>query len=539
MKEILKKIVGGVHYGVDDLYIFPNRAKEKVQKKIDNAINSYTDLSQDHELYLLADTTLFGSAKEGFLLTAERLYSDKLPKEGVPLTEISSFGRLKSSSVDVFQNDKKVGYLFLPGDEDEAIYELLNMYVNIYKLVKPLEDQEISKDELIEKAIEKIENSYFKTPTLSIDDFQVGVLEEDEISGEEKTVVKTEKKPMLPIIEKTIFLMLTPLYLFLIYYKTVMGADLEGLIAVSFVIFILYLPIQILVTENDLELTFDAIFNNYDVVSYLRIVFGILGLLALFTLSHFLPFGKEMEKMFTTGIGIVIYGLWWFLTNRLLKLANEGSDEAKVKIIGWLIFIMTLVLASFMSELPNKIGFEYFLTLAVMIFQVSIVTLLLIPSIGIRVFWNILVAIVKSGLKSAFGSNKKSYSTSNAKDLEESLQVPMAILLLAVMFLVPFIDWINSIVADVDPYMTAIGLTLSMIFISAMGAYFQVRIFVATLVKDVARHKTVTLTVLGVFYGAMIVNMGIVNTIENSSTEIKKVQRGFDMFNRSIQERTR
>lgn len=172
MKEILKKIVGGVHYGVDDLYIFPNRAKEKVQKKIDNAINSYTDLSQDHELYLLADTTLFGSAKEGFLLTAERLYSDKLPKEGVPLTEISSFGRLKSSSVDVFQNDKKVGYLFLPGDEDEAIYELLNMYVNIYKLVKPLEDQEISKDELIEKAIEKIENSFFKNPTLSIDDFQ-------------------------------------------------------------------------------------------------------------------------------------------------------------------------------------------------------------------------------------------------------------------------------------------------------------------------------------------------------------------------------
>jgi Na+/phosphate symporter len=71
-----------------------------------------------------------------------------------------------------------------------------------------------------------------------------------------------------------------------------------------------------------------------------------------------------------------------------------------------------------------------------------------------------------------------------------------------------------------------------MIGISAMGTYFQLRIFSATFFKN---SKSVSLAALCVFYGVMFVNMNIVSSVEQTSKKIHQSQISIKSFNNWLQ----
>ena len=81
-------------------------------------------------------------------------------------------------------------------------------------------------------------------------------------------------------------------------------------------------------------------------------------------------------------------------------------------------------------------------------------------------------------------------------------------------------------------YSVALVLTATMIGISAMGTYFQLQVFSGTFFKN---SKAVSIAVLSIFYGAMLVNMNIVSSVEKTSQKIHKSQISIQNFNNRLQ----
>ena len=67
--------------------------KDIPQKKFNNAINSFLFAPQNETILIFHDSTVFGSAKEGFCLTDKALYSKSMfeKAEKIDISDISSF----------------------------------------------------------------------------------------------------------------------------------------------------------------------------------------------------------------------------------------------------------------------------------------------------------------------------------------------------------------------------------------------------------------------------------------------------------------
>jgi len=58
------------------------------------------------------------------------------------------------------------------------------------------------------------------------------------------------------------FFLLAPIYLVLVYYKTVYDTDIDGLLIVSSMIFLFYLPFQALLSDNSKNISIQILLKN-------------------------------------------------------------------------------------------------------------------------------------------------------------------------------------------------------------------------------------------------------------------------------------
>ena len=111
--------------------------------KLENAIASYAYIvDDDEEIILLYDDTLFGSSKEGFLLTSNRLYSKNIADSGfyadVDIIErmVIDIGRL-TSSIMVYDSEEMVLNMQVTQAsgkaENNAVFHVLNETVRLLR----------------------------------------------------------------------------------------------------------------------------------------------------------------------------------------------------------------------------------------------------------------------------------------------------------------------------------------------------------------------------------------------------------------------
>ena len=335
-----------------------------------------------------------------------------------------------------------------------------------------------------------------------------------------KPVIATRLKEFL-------FLLLTPLYLSLVFYKLSTGADFEGILAVSLVIFVLYLPIQVIASQYEIPLSFDAIFEHEEVLSLIYPLFGIITLTGLFYALQYLGIDKNV----LLGVGIAGYGLWWLMTEKLFALIKNGDAQAKVKMVAMFMFMLGLLLIIKFPNLPKHIDGYYFLELAITVLYVIGIVILMIPRYTLKA----LGILYKDAFKSMFRPTSLPLLIfSPLKALEASIAVILIVFMLFTAVFVPFINWANHVVAGWNPTAIAIVMTIFMIVVSAFGAYFQLRIFISYFVKEHSRVKRSSTIFLTLFYISAVINMGLLGTIKINTEHFKSSQQKIKKLNQSV-----
>ena len=325
-------------------------------------------------------------------------------------------------------------------------------------------------------------------------------------------------------------MLLTPLYLSLIFYKLSTGADFEGLFMVSVTILVLYLPMQLIIKQNELPLSHDVIFSYQEILNLLYPVFALIGMVTIYTVAQ----SFKIDDKILVGIILATYAIWWWLTENLFQIVEKGDEEVQVKMVGMLLFVIALALMDHFPKLPSQIDLWYALELLITIFYVIVMTLFLLPRYGLKV----IKFLAKDALRAANPlSNKKERKQSRSveNDIESVLNVLIMAIFFFVLILVPLINWIASITDGWDPQVIAVIMTLFMIILSAFGAYFQLRIFISYFIKEINTAKKLANISLGLFYLATIVNMGFMETITESTQHLESTQKSIHEFNKKVQ----
>jgi len=341
--------------------------------------------------------------------------------------------------------------------------------------------------------------------------------------------LQSSKRGILTKIKEWLFLALTPLYLWIVFYKLSSGADLEGILTLSAIIFVLYLPIQIITAENELSLSFQEIFGHQAIRSLLYPLFGLLTLVGAFML-----FEKYMVGSKEIGIGlfVALYGVWWYITNNLIDMLANGTETTKFKMISMLLFIISLIVMMKFPHLPSKIDAWYFLELAFSLLYIVMIGLAIVPKYGFKV----LGKLYGSALKSTFGSKNKSSIDYDKVEAAAggSMSILITMFLLYGMIFIPFISWLTSITDSWNSTAIAIFITVVTIVVSSFGAYFQVRLFISYFTQNQKKALRITIITLSIFYIAAIVNMGFIGTVDKSSRSIEFGQQKIHDFNENI-----
>jgi len=109
-------------------YKYLVKGSPEFEIKILNAINAYAAEAAKESPMLLEDHTIFGSAKEGFVLTAKTVYyclgagrTGRFPLDRIVSVSVGSYGKLYSVNFDTIQNGRSVTVrLSYTSDKQEA-----------------------------------------------------------------------------------------------------------------------------------------------------------------------------------------------------------------------------------------------------------------------------------------------------------------------------------------------------------------------------------------------------------------------------------
>ena len=112
------------------------------QKKLNNAFGSYaSSMSSDEVVIFLYDDTVFGSAKEGFILTSKRLYYKNIGFVGdfsdiVDILDLTVRHTMLQSRVTVRTSFKNMDIQITQADQKQALFGVLNETITFLKNLK-------------------------------------------------------------------------------------------------------------------------------------------------------------------------------------------------------------------------------------------------------------------------------------------------------------------------------------------------------------------------------------------------------------------
>ncbi|WP_339180290.1 zinc ribbon domain-containing protein [Paenibacillus sp. FSL H8-0317] len=104
---------------------------DKLTKKMENVKSSYAPIQAENPL-LLFDSTVFGSAKDGFLITDHRIYVHNMMEKGwnISFQEIEQMSLLDSS---ILIDGKRVDINLISGKDRDQFYDFVELLVFVQK----------------------------------------------------------------------------------------------------------------------------------------------------------------------------------------------------------------------------------------------------------------------------------------------------------------------------------------------------------------------------------------------------------------------
>ncbi|UCN00027.1 hypothetical protein LCX93_10925 [Sulfurimonas sp. SWIR-19] len=319
------------------------------------------------------------------------------------------------------------------------------------------------------------------------------------------------------------FFLLMPVYLGLVYYKTVYESDIEGLLALSVIMLLVYLPFASLLAQENAELSIYSLLENEEANRYLNLLFLFVGMFVLlagviFALTFF-HMGHLIANMgmFNIGIALTIYAVWVLLTHRLFLIWLE-SDLINFLKMGFMLFlIIGLFIAHDISNIHQEVGFTYMVTLAWTVVKDIFFLIILMPA-----FFSYMLGFVGDSKKESIGGISLL-----------PLLFTLPGFLFAYIVFVLFIDWASGFINSFNSYQAALALSVSMIVISALGTYFQLRVFMGTFFKQ--NVQKLSYVFLGIFYATMMIHMNLVDSIDKTASSISHMQWEAKHVNKKLQ----
>lgn len=540
---------------------------KKAEKKLKKVQDTYAAPSRHETPLLLLDNTIFGNAKEGFLLTDTTLYySNVLDSGAVVLDTIDDvqWNRPEEKLTLLDANGDRIADIeltILQSKNQRKVVRLIDRFCKALKIADDLHQNGAPDDTFVEHVMQALkeaesaaetkaqnEASRAETSTPAKNDTAAPVKSVESESPMESSVQKVEKvadgtaetvaAKLSPNNERFVTLTmlgLTPLYLFLVYFKTLMGADIDGLISISVLILVIYVPIGAAVTDNRLPVSIRTVITNTSLPKYLYLVIGLTLSILLLAFVDSLHINFRDKQNIGAAVSIVVYGFWWFISGHLNRLAKEGSDATRFKVLFWTYFILTLLIIRYLPPLPNEINFEYFVKLLYSMFHILVIISLFIPQVGRKILGVLFGMMAKKGYESVFGSKKKK----RAMSLDGAMQGLGTLAFFALMFygvvFVPFMNWLTTTMSSIDPFWTSALFTTAMILVSAFGASFQLRLFFSYFWEDEQRVWKATRLALVAFYSLLLLNIGYLNKINKNAAAIEKTQKTIEQFNDKVQ----
>jgi len=142
MSEVVKQIVRDYSAQIKDKHIFFQ--PDIPRKKLRNALTSYAKDAQEQDALVLVDDTVFGSAKDGALLTPTALYTHNQMEQSqrTEISEIETVSLSKGLTRVLYVNDTKILKTNIP--EKEAMRQFTEMLREIVKVLHPEETEKIA-----------------------------------------------------------------------------------------------------------------------------------------------------------------------------------------------------------------------------------------------------------------------------------------------------------------------------------------------------------------------------------------------------------
>ena len=221
--------------------------------------------------------------------------------------------------------------------------------------------------------------------------------------------MQVEKVAIQTRLKEFFFLSLTLVYLGLVFYKTSVGADTSGLLAVAVIIFVLYLPLQSIVADHQIPIDFHNVFSHSEITKLLTPLILMAALAAIFV---GLEIFDVQHKYMLQGFAIGMYALWWWMSDNLLDIAVNSSDATLIKMVGMLIFIVTLLVILALPRLPEEVDIWYFLELFTSTLYILFMGAIFIPGLGFKAVTVLLKTMAMASLKSLTSSKKSSSNNS-------------------------------------------------------------------------------------------------------------------------------
>lgn len=299
----------------------------------------------------------------------------------------------------------------------------------------------------------------------------------------------------------TIFLLLLmPLYLYFIYIKLDSPNAISYTMVLS-VIFILYLPIQVIASEKDIPVTFNLVYDDDDILKVVANSF--LCVVALII----------MQFYYSTGT-VIFYLSWIVLQIQLYLIFKKANLFNKAKILFVLTSIMVILSYQFFSSLSRittSFSLETFFVLFYILFQFMILTVVLFPVIGLVVFSKILLLLSR---KNNFNINI------------DGLFVLMTTILVMYFFLLYLT---NTVINSFSSSNIAFFTVYSFIILSSIGAYFQFKLFWSYFLEE-KTSWIVTILSLVLFISILSIIVNVTGLIEKRDQLIIQSQQDFNKF---------
>ena len=140
MSEAVRQIVRDYSLRIKDSRIFFQ--PDIPPKRLRNALASYAKGAQEQDVLVLVDDTVFGSAKDGDLLTPTALYTHSQTEQpqSIEISEIEAVSLSKGFTRVLHVNDTKMLKTNMP--EKEAMRQFTEMLQEIVKVLRPKETEE-------------------------------------------------------------------------------------------------------------------------------------------------------------------------------------------------------------------------------------------------------------------------------------------------------------------------------------------------------------------------------------------------------------